>query len=53
MDCWIFIIINLIIGYVIATYNVLVAIPIVSLGLTLGSVLILLKYLIKGGKKDV
>ena len=47
MDCWIVIIINLIVGYLIATQNVLVAVPLVSIGLTLGSVLILFKYLFK------
>lgn len=53
MDCWIVIIVNLIVGYLIATQNILVAVPLVSLGLTLGSILVLLKYLIKGGKKNV
>ena len=45
MEYWIVVIVNLIIGCILALNNVLVAIPIVAIGLTLGLVLIIFNNL--------
>ena len=51
MEYWIVILSNIILGIVIAHFNVLIAVPIVLTGLILGLILIIFKKL--GGKDDV
>ena len=45
MEYWIVVLINILIGLLISMYNVLIAVPVVLLGLTFGLVLIILKKL--------
>ena len=51
MEYWLVIIVNLIIGLAISYFNVIMAIPIVFMGLILGLILIIFKKI--GGNDDV